>query len=107
MDPSSYARIESPQPFNVITEVITVSLRSNTFTVTLILPFSSSFHGLACRTYKRYYYFHNTTGESSWEYPEDEAKDKVTSSQVPVPPSQHPGQPMMHSPIQVKIVAGH
>lgn len=61
-----------------------------------------------CRTYKRYYYFHDTTGESSWEYPEDEAKRGVTSSHhvVPAPPSHIPPQPHIPPPVQVRIYRG-
>ncbi len=60
--------------------------------------FSFYFSWRASRTYKRYYYFHDTTGESSWEYPEDAVKETVTSSQVPTPPSQHPGHPAIPPP---------
>ena len=32
------------------------------------------------RTYKRYFYFHLTTGESQWDYPDDDGTKDVTKS---------------------------
>lgn len=43
------------------------------------------------RTYKRYYYFQDTTGESSWEYPED--GDNEVSSTTPGVHTTSPGGP--------------